>query len=141
MLLNLQIPNRRPRRPTRCCIKKGGQPESRTTANAISNKRGSNRIKAPSAAKKSNNRFIGQCFIENKDINYLTNSSLQQRLSVDVWRTLVKIHWNWKSIGPIFRTKANVSTKKAPCMTSNRSEEHTSELQSRPHLVCRLLLE
>src|SRR3989442_10919885 len=23
----------------------------------------------------------------------------------------------------------------------NRSEEHTSELQSRPHLVCRLLLE
>src|SRR5690554_2019852 len=25
--------------------------------------------------------------------------------------------------------------------TSCRSEEHTSELQSRPHLVCRLLLE
>src|SRR5690554_7665399 len=25
--------------------------------------------------------------------------------------------------------------------TSFRSEEHTSELQSRPHLVCRLLLE
>src|SRR5690554_7414033 len=25
--------------------------------------------------------------------------------------------------------------------TSARSEEHTSELQSRPHLVCRLLLE
>src|SRR6202045_2336979 len=24
---------------------------------------------------------------------------------------------------------------------SNRSEEHTSELQSRPHVVCRLLLE
>src|SRR3989442_11865636 len=27
------------------------------------------------------------------------------------------------------------------CPTNNRSEEHTSELQSRPHLVCRLLLE
>src|SRR5690554_7309009 len=27
------------------------------------------------------------------------------------------------------------------CCTSVRSEEHTSELQSRPHLVCRLLLE
>src|SRR5215813_14760144 len=27
-----------------------------------------------------------------------------------------------------------------PCR-SRRSEEHTSELQSRPHLVCRLLLE
>src|SRR5690554_7117191 len=26
-------------------------------------------------------------------------------------------------------------------MRSTRSEEHTSELQSRPHLVCRLLLE
>src|SRR3989442_7651882 len=26
-------------------------------------------------------------------------------------------------------------------LTTSRSEEHTSELQSRPHLVCRLLLE
>src|SRR5690554_7418520 len=26
-------------------------------------------------------------------------------------------------------------------LTGKRSEEHTSELQSRPHLVCRLLLE
>src|SRR5690554_7589966 len=26
-------------------------------------------------------------------------------------------------------------------LTNTRSEEHTSELQSRPHLVCRLLLE
>src|SRR5690554_7389642 len=29
----------------------------------------------------------------------------------------------------------------APEGMGNRSEEHTSELQSRPHLVCRLLLE
>src|SRR5690554_7127094 len=28
-----------------------------------------------------------------------------------------------------------------PGAPSERSEEHTSELQSRPHLVCRLLLE
>ena len=28
-----------------------------------------------------------------------------------------------------------------PLKTAERSEEHTSELQSRPHLVCRLLLE
>src|SRR3989442_15454080 len=27
------------------------------------------------------------------------------------------------------------------CSGTERSEEHTSELQSRPHLVCRLLLE
>src|SRR5690554_4402550 len=30
---------------------------------------------------------------------------------------------------------------KAPNNVTYRSEEHTSELQSRPHLVCRLLLE
>src|SRR5690625_6585154 len=28
-----------------------------------------------------------------------------------------------------------------PCHNSRRSEEHTSELQSRGHIVCRLLLE
>src|SRR3989442_7837426 len=28
-----------------------------------------------------------------------------------------------------------------PATEGDRSEEHTSELQSRPHLVCRLLLE
>src|SRR3989442_8610620 len=33
------------------------------------------------------------------------------------------------------------SATQAGLRTSNRSEEHTSELQSRPHLVCRLLLE
>src|SRR3989442_14641409 len=30
---------------------------------------------------------------------------------------------------------------RSSAITSARSEEHTSELQSRPHLVCRLLLE
>src|SRR3989442_11609379 len=30
---------------------------------------------------------------------------------------------------------------RAQCDRTLRSEEHTSELQSRPHLVCRLLLE
>src|SRR2546422_7147700 len=32
-------------------------------------------------------------------------------------------------------------TRISPCMAGSRSEEHTSELQSRLHLVCRLLLE
>src|SRR3989442_4127013 len=31
--------------------------------------------------------------------------------------------------------------REAPRVQGGRSEEHTSELQSRPHLVCRLLLE
>src|SRR6266498_4298617 len=38
------------------------------------------------------------------------------------------LRWNW-------RTSATGS------IVALRSEEHTSELQSRPHLVCRLLLE
>src|SRR5579872_1727619 len=33
------------------------------------------------------------------------------------------------------------STRSRPVSSPGRSEEHTSELQSRPHLVCRLLLE
>src|SRR5436305_7830558 len=37
------------------------------------------------------------------------------------------------------RMKKPVST--FPSRSAPRSEEHTSELQSRPHLVCRLLLE
>src|SRR3989442_9795060 len=43
-------------------------------------------------------------------------------------------------------TDWTVSSNDASCRpthlgTIERSEEHTSELQSRPHLVCRLLLE
>src|SRR5947209_11026544 len=40
--------------------------------------------------------------------------------------------------GRRFLTSASVTRSKSP---SSRSEEHTSELQSRQYLVCRLLLE
>src|SRR6266699_7164364 len=43
----------------------------------------------------------------------------------------------WTSSPP---TSPSVTSSSAPGW-SRRSEEHTSELQSRPHLVCRLLLE
>src|SRR5690554_7040619 len=36
---------------------------------------------------------------------------------------------------------ASISTIRSTMSCACRSEEHTSELQSRPHLVCRLLLE
>src|ERR1041385_9427667 len=36
---------------------------------------------------------------------------------------------------------AHLMTARWPLRTHSRSEEHTSELQSRLHLVCRLLLE
>src|SRR5215813_15382161 len=44
---------------------------------------------------------------------------------------------------PISRTRCGACRACAPsrCCAAWRSEEHTSELQSRPHLVCRLLLE
>src|SRR5947209_9960057 len=38
------------------------------------------------------------------------------------------------------RRRTNISSSSTP-MRSSRSEEHTSELQSRQYLVCRLLLE
>src|SRR5690554_7253627 len=39
------------------------------------------------------------------------------------------------------RTRSASAARSSASVTSSRSEEHTSELQSRPHLVCRLLLE
>src|SRR3712207_8415950 len=49
--------------------------------------------------------------------------------------------WNM----PYFRPSANVTRGQASKIVANtffpRSEEHTSELQSRQYLVCRLLLE
>src|SRR5690554_7447584 len=53
--------------------------------------------------------------------------------------------WQWSaSTGadgvPYFRI-FNPTTQSQRFDSNGRSEEHTSELQSRPHLVCRLLLE
>src|SRR6266550_6569949 len=39
------------------------------------------------------------------------------------------------------RTASPTTPRAAACVSRSRSEEHTSELQSRLHLVCRLLLE
>src|SRR5436305_5021730 len=49
----------------------------------------------------------------------------------------------------LFRSSGGTSSRgrrptrscRSRCPAGTRSEEHTSELQSRPHLVCRLLLE
>src|SRR3989442_11696384 len=42
---------------------------------------------------------------------------------------------------PDFLSKIQLPVDFDPAAICPRSEEHTSELQSRPHLVCRLLLE
>src|SRR5437870_13274107 len=48
--------------------------------------------------------------------------------------------WSWRSLGRrAVRTTACARSRRA--RPGSRSEEHTSELQSRGHLVCRLLLE
>src|SRR5690554_6965696 len=76
-------------------------------------------------------------------LDYLKNKQSNIRISIeDLLKNdrvdeanLEKIRLN---IVDIFSKMFNIS------MTSNceaRSEDHTSELQSRPHLVCRLLLE
>src|SRR5436305_10908039 len=44
------------------------------------------------------------------------------------------------AVPPLRPSKQQLQCQSAG-FSSSRSEEHTSELQSRPHLVCRLLLE
>src|SRR3712207_8620322 len=49
--------------------------------------------------------------------------------------------WFWSRALPRNEADAPSSVNTADSPTTNRSEEHTSELQSRQYLVCRLLLE
>src|SRR5690554_7340731 len=58
----------------------------------------------------------------------LTTDSKYVKQGINEWMA------GWKKNG--WRTAS-----KSPVKNKDRSEEHTSELQSRPHLVCRLLLE
>src|SRR3712207_8918824 len=63
----------------------------------------------------------------------------------DTWNALhidapPNVWWGWKNFydedRPTFTPQQTIAVKPSP-----RSEEHTSELQSRQYLVCRLLLE
>src|SRR5436305_14700324 len=47
----------------------------------------------------------------------------------------------WSRCGYRSRTARPAPARRRLAAAGVRSEEHTSELQSRPHLVCRLLLE
>src|SRR5690554_7176506 len=51
-------------------------------------------------------------------------------------------HADLQAVGQSDDSPDNVlGVRRLPQFLDERSEEHTSELQSRPHLVCRLLLE
>src|SRR5262245_63725190 len=52
--------------------------------------------------------------------------------------TALERHLGWRGAVPAYIFSSYVAMSRLP---ANRSEEHTSELQSLRHLVCRLLLE
>src|SRR2546429_4264120 len=58
---------------------------------------------------------------------------------------LFRLRWSRRRRHPLIAPTFWISRAQGPCLHaaawSKRSEEHTSELQSRLHLVCRLLLE
>src|SRR2546429_3751737 len=58
-------------------------------------------------------------------------------------RTVPYVNSRWRSKPPptLCPAPAENTSGKAKAPAKSRSEEHTSELQSRLHLVCRLLLE
>src|SRR5439155_22751250 len=69
-------------------------------------------------------------------------SSQQANLLHQFRRTAMKTNWRALKYGCLVLAGLTLATKPAPAQTvESRSEEHTSELQSRGHLVCRPLLE
>src|SRR3712207_8795132 len=65
-------------------------------------------------------------------------------ISRNRWEVVMPTLLTTSSTGPLrSRSSARPATSplRSPSRTSLRSEEHTSELQSRQYLVCRLLLE
>src|SRR5690554_7227422 len=80
-------------------------------------------------------QFIGDNVVESVESRADLRSKMQGRNSGGVF--LTTIH-KFTEDTELLTERTNVI-----CISdeAHRSEEHTSELQSRPHLVCRLLLE
>src|SRR3989442_9741338 len=68
---------------------------------------------------------------------------IEDELQADPQRGLLEVVGKgWERAGVVDRPERDlVVVRVARGPIDDRSEEHTSELQSRPHLVCRLLLE
>src|SRR5690625_5437205 len=81
--------------------------------------------------------FFTSCVIK-REANQLYNQDLFDSVSREGWSS-TSDHWRWEDDVLVGET-----TEENPLDQSSffiRSEEHTSELHSRGHLVCRLLLE
>src|SRR2546429_6613200 len=69
-------------------------------------------------------------------------TTLFRSLPIRGKRELLKIDYRFEAANHSAVSGVPVELiKRGACCTAIRSEEHTSELQSRLHLVCRLLLE
>src|SRR5690606_42065528 len=76
-------------------------------------------------------------------------NDVRARLVLDEWRRLVGDPTRGRALvfcvsvahAQDMTARLNRAGIKALCVVGERSEEHTSELQSRENLVCRLLLE
>src|SRR3989442_10815542 len=62
-------------------------------------------------------------------------------LSLPLSRSAVASRLRYGPSRPVCETDSPANPVNPSRTQDGRSEEHTSELQSRPHLVCRLLLE
>src|SRR5690554_8022099 len=65
------------------------------------------------------------------------NSAVTSSIAEEVEKMVWSARWGADTLMDLSTGKHIHETREWIC----RSEEHTSELQSRPHLVCRLLLE
>src|SRR2546422_6465659 len=83
---------------------------------------------------------LGRSAVQIFAANDRMNQILIEHLDPTAWRA--KPPGKARTIAAIFTHMHNVRSKwvKIAAMVRARSEEHTSELQSRLHLVCRLLL-
>src|SRR5690554_6973611 len=73
--------------------------------------------------------------LEDENAKQVSLEEIQQKADV------ISLHTPWTPLTHQMVNTDFIHKFAKPFWLINRSEEHTSELQSRPHLVCRLLLE
>src|SRR5690554_7204003 len=132
-------------RPTRCC-RNSGEPVSKKPITHRINKTGRPNTN-PSREKKKSNRRIKICSPNQNSGEAL----LQQKgaapspTDVGLWKYLPAkspAHVVLHPFCPANRLQTSaIQAEQESNGRASRSEEQTSERQSRPHLVCRLLLE